>query len=209
MKKLILCLMLLGFGLSVLAQKTVSSQRQSLLIKTIEETASKIHSMECKFRQVKSLGILNEDLTSTGVMYYRQPACLRWEYIHPYDYIFIIKDSKVMIKNSFQRNVIDAKQSKLFSEIIQIMLNSVTGKCLTKDSDFRVTISEGKNVIANLKPLKKELKSMFKLIRLYINPQKYIISQVELIENTGDVTHIFLSDYKINANINDKVFTIN
>ena len=62
--------------------------------------------------------------------------------------------------------------------------------------------------IADLRPLKKELKSLFKTIKLHINPQKCMISQVELIEQTGDMTHIYLYDYKINVDIDEKMFTV-
>lgn len=35
-----------------------------------------------------------------------------------------------------------------------------------------------------------------------------MISQVELIEQTGDMTHIYLYDYKINVDIDEKMFTV-
>ena len=62
---------------------------------------------------------------------------------------------------------------------------------------------------AHLVPMTKELKSMFKTIVLHISPKQSLVTQVDLVEKTGDVTNIVLSDYKTNVPINAKVFTVN
>ena len=158
-KKIILFLIIGLYSLPAMPQKAVGAAEQLAMVKMIEKTASEIKSIQCEFRQVKRLNMLNEELVSTGMMFYRQPTHLRWEYVQPYEYTFIINDTKVMMKNSMQHTTVDARQSRLFSEITQIMVNSVTGKCLTEKSDFNVTIyNDNEERIAHLRPLKKELK---------------------------------------------------
>ena len=209
MKKIVLSFVLFLYILPVMSQKTVSPAEQSSMIEAIDKVAGEIKSIQCTFRQVKTLRILNEELVSTGIMLYSQPARLRWQYQQPYTYTFIINGSQAMMKNPDQQHVIDTRQSKLLSEITQIMVNSVTGKCLTEKSDFNITMSsDEKEWIANLQPIKKELKTMFNVIKLHINPKKFIITQVELIEKTGDKTQIYLSDYKVNVDIDEKMFRI-
>lgn len=208
-KKIILLVVIGLNSLPAIPQKAVSVAKQSSVIKMIEKTASETKSIQCKFRQVKRLNMLNEELVSTGMMFYRQPTHLRWEYVQPYEYTFIINDTEVMMKSSMQHTTIDARQSRLFSEITQIMVNSVTGKCLTEKSDFDVTIyNDNEEWVAHLQPLKKELKSVLKLVKLHIHLKKYIISQIELVEKTGDVTIIYLLDYKTNIDIDEKMFII-
>ena len=209
MKRLIWILSAFVYSLYAMPQKGVDAVEQSSMIQKFEKVAGEVRSMQCSFRQVKTLNMLNEELISTGVMFYHQPALLRWQYLKPYEYTFVISDSQVMIKNTDRLDVIDINQSKIFKEITQIMVNSVTGRCLTEKKDFDVTMYNDKDEwIADLRPLKKELKSLFKTIKLHINPQKCMISQVELIEQTGDMTHIYLYDYKINVDIDEKMFTV-
>ena len=49
---------------------------------------------------------------------------------------------------------------------------------------------------------------MFDVIKLHIDSKKCIITQVELIEKTGDQTRIYLSDYKVNVDIDEKMFRV-
>lgn len=180
------------------------------MVKTVEKAASSLKTMQCKFRQTKKLSLLNDKMVSTGVMYYSQPAKLRWQYMTPYNYTFVINGTKVMMKTGGRKNVIDARQSKMFKEITQIMVNSVTGKCLSNKKEFKTTMyKSNKEWTAHLVPMTKELKSMFKTIVLHISPKQGLVTQVDLVEKTGDITNITLSNYKTNAPINAKVFTVN
>lgn len=211
MKKITVVLILfLSVYLSAGAQKKVSASEQAKITHAIEVTASAMKSMQCTFRQEKTLSLLNDKIVSNGTMHFCQPNLLRWEYTSPYAYTFIINGTKVMMKSSGGKNVIDSRQSKMFKEITQIMVNSVTGKCLTNGDDFNVAIyTDNKEYIAHLTPLKSELKTMFKVIKLYVNAEKNIVTQVELVEKKGDTTKIYLNDVKTNVTIDEKVFSIN
>ena len=143
-------------------------------------------------------------------MDYCQPTKLRWQYNKPYTYTFVINGNKVMIKSSNQTNIIDARQSKVFKEVTRIMVNSITGKCLTDRKQFNVTMYDNNTEwIAIMVPMTKELKSMFKTIKLHIAPKKGLVNRVVLTEKSNDVTTIYLSDYKTNVKIDEKVFSVN
>lgn len=210
MKRITLCLLwMMGVVLPSVAQQPVSAAEQAAMIQAIVETTSHINTMQCSFRQVKTLSLLNEELVSTGTMLYGRPALLHWQYLKPYTYTFIINGSRALMKNPNQKHVIDTRQSKLLGEITQIMVNSVTGKCLTEKGDFNIRMCKVSGEwIAKLQPVHKELKAMFKLIKLHIDPKAHSIGQVELQETTGDVTRIYLSDYQLNAVIDEKMFAI-
>lgn len=210
MKRIALCLLLmLGLSLPLVAQQPVSAAEQASMVQAIAKTTSSIKTLRCSFRQVKTLSMLNEKLVSTGTMLYSRPARLRWQYQKPYTYTFIINDSRALMKNPEQKHVVDTRQSKLLGEITQIMVNSVTGKCLTEKGDFNICMTRSSGEwIAELQPVKKEMKAMFKLIKLHIDPKAHTVSQVELMETTGDVTRIYLTDYKLNVPIDEKMFAI-
>ena len=112
------------------------------IIDKINAAASKLSTMQCDFVQTKSVKLLNDKIVSKGKMYYSQPNKLRWEYITPYTYTFILNDNKVALKKNNKNSVIDVNQNKMFREIVNIMMNSVVGKCLTDKKSFKTTVKD-------------------------------------------------------------------
>lgn len=176
----------------------------------ISQIASKMKSMKCEFVQTKQLKMLNDKMVSKGKMYYQQGNKLRWEYESPYKYVFILNESKVVLKNNSRNDVIDVNQNKMFREIVRIMMNTVVGKCLTDEKDFKVGIETSPSeYIATLLPLRKDLRQMFNKIILHFNRQKKMIVFVELLEKNGDKTLIELKNVQTNVSIQASLFAIN
>lgn len=187
-------------------QKVSEAQKQTMIEK-INQTAAGIHTIECGFTQVKSLRFLNDKMTSQGKMYFDGSGKLRWEYVTPYSYTFILNGQKVNIKSAKSSQTIDIRQSKLFQSIAQVMMNSVTGKSLATNGDFEcVMYVKGDEWIASLLPKKKEMKKMFKDIRLHFSSKRQMVTQVEMTEQSGDATVITLKDVKMNGRIDEKMF---
>ncbi len=150
-------------------------------------------------------------MVSRGVMYYGKTGKLRWEYTSPYTYTFLINGTNVMLKSSKKKDVIDIQSSRIFKEIARIMMNSVTGQCLSSKEDFAVTMfrsNDDKEWLAELVPQKKQMKQMFSLIRLHIDPKQNVVTKVDMTEKTGDSTSIQLMNTKINTPIDGKVFNL-
>ena len=159
--------------------------------------------------QTKHLKLLNDKMVSRGKMYYQQRDKLRWEYVSPYQYTFIINGSQVLLKNNGRRDQIDVNQNKVFKSIAQIMMNSVVGKCLSDDKNFRTSIvASGSEYVATLLPQRKDIKSMFEKIILHFDRQKAMVSKVELLEKKGDRTVIELRNIKSNVSIPQSTFAV-
>lgn len=210
----LLLILLLVFPFAVMSQnglERVSKSEQQAMIAQINEAASSVKTMQCDFEQTKFMSLLDDKMVSKGVMRFKQEQNLRWEYTAPYRYIFIVAGAKVMIKSSQSTDEIDVRSSRLFQEIVGIMVNSVTGKCLSVGSDFNTTMyTAGKSGewVAKLVPRKKELRQMFSVITLYFHPEAKMITKVEMEENSGDMTQILLKNVITNVGLDDSVFTI-
>ena len=207
MKKLLYIMLVFAFFSTSLYSQGFSEARVK---QEINNAAAKLMSLQCDFVQTKYLKMLNDKMISNGKMYYLQSNKLRWEYTSPYHYTFILNDNKVLLKNDNRNDVIDVQQNKLFKEIARIMMNSVVGKSLSDERDFKSKISSsGSEWIATLTPVRKEMKQMFKEIYLYFNKTSYMVSKVTLIEKNGDKTVIELKNVKTNGTINAAIFKIN
>ena len=176
----------------------------------INQSASEMKSLQCDFIQVKHVKMLNHEMKSTGRMFYQQTNMLRWEYTSPYKYTFILNGSKVSLKKDERSDVIDVNQNKFFRDIARIMMNSVVGKSLSDEKDFKTEITiEKDEYVAILLPQRKDIKSMFERIILHFDKKNKVISSVELLEKNEDRTIITMTNIRINEQIHQTMFDIN
>lgn len=186
----------------------VSEKQSQEMIMKINSAASGMKTMKSSFTQTKKLKMMNKSLVSSGEMYYEQSSKLRWEYLSPYKYLFIINGSKVTMKNSKKTDVVDVNQNKVFQEIAKIMMNTMTGKCLTDKSSFSTTMYLSDNLwVARLLPQRKEMKQVFSEIWITFDPAKLLPTEVVMKDKNGDTTTIKLSDTVKNATIPSVIFS--
>lgn len=196
--------------LLVTATLTLSAQQSEQQIKKeIGQFAASMKTLQCDFVQTKHLKMLNDKMVSRGKMYYSQSNRLRWEYVTPYTYTFILNNDKVLLKNKKRSDVIDVRQNKVFREIARMMMNSVVGDCLNDSKSFKNSISDrGGEWIATLVPLRKEMKQLFQTIFLHFNKKQGVVTSVEMVEKNGDRTIIELKNIKKNETIANNMFDL-
>jgi outer membrane lipoprotein carrier protein len=189
--------------------RPASPEEQREIVAQIEKASRKMTSLTCDFEQVKTLSILNEEMISKGRMYYRNDHCLRWEYLSPYRYTFVLNNKTILMQAGNSRNVIDVKSSRFFQEIVRIMMNGINGMTDLKSFDVRYYKQEKEGLWnAHLFPKQKDMKQMFTSIKLSFHPEDYTVGQVEMNERSGDTTVIRLSGKRINEKIEDDTFHI-
>ena len=191
------------------SQTKLTSEQQKQVIEKMDKSASAMTSMQCDFSQSKSMKLLSKEMKSEGVMYFKKPDKLRWQYMSPYDYTFILNGDKVRIKSQKSTKNIDVQGNKIFRQITNIILKSITGGGLKNSADFTVELYKAdKEYFAKLYPKKKELKQIYRLIEIHFDPQLTMVNMVKMEEKTGDVTIVRLTNIKANATINEKMFDI-
>lgn len=175
----------------------------------IARAAQQMKTLQCDFVQTKQLRLLNDKMVAEGRMYYSQADRLRWEYVKPYEYVFILNGDRVLLKNSQRSDVVDVAQNKLFREIARLMLSSVVGTCLDDDRSFKVTLAEEKGEwVATLVPQRKDMKQLFCHIVLHFDQRQATVSRVEMVEKNGDVTIIELKNIRKNETIAPRLFAV-
>jgi len=212
MMKKLLFITIFFFCMSLNAQQLFPAtlEQKQLMLEKITESSIKMESLICEFEQVKILSILEEKMISKGKMYYRNDNCLRWEYVSPYIYTFVLNDKTIMMQaENSKKNVIDVKSSRFFQEIIKIMMNGINGSGLSDTKNFSVDYywSETQWKV-HLIPLQKEMKKMFSTIKLTFNVKDYSVDKVEMEEQNGDATTVLLSGKQFNKKIENEKFVI-
>ena len=171
--------------------------------------SQKTTTIKSDFVQEKELSMLSEKIVSKGKFWFKRENAVRMEYTQPFQYLMIINGTKIYIKDSQKENKISAKSNKLFEQINKIMMNCVNGSALSS-SDFTTRIFEGDDsYLAELSPVNKNLKTLFKNINLIIAKKDYAVTKIEMYEPSGDNTTINFVNREMNVSLSDALFAIN
>ncbi|MDD4589309.1 MAG: outer membrane lipoprotein carrier protein LolA [Parabacteroides sp.] len=188
--------------------RNASIAEEKQINEKVSANAISMKTMTCNFEQIKELSFLNDKSISKGLLFYKKPNKIRWEYKHPYSFIFIMNGEKVILQSENNKNEINLNSSKQFQQISKIILGGVSGNGLTNSSDFHIFFyTSNEDYKLQLQPLKKEIKSLFSQINLFVNKGDGSINKVEMIEKTGDKTIIRFLSMKRNMLLNDEVFS--
>lgn len=170
--------------------------------------SQKTISIKSDFIQEKNLSLLSDKIVSKGKFWFRKENAVRMEYTTPFQYLMIINGSNVYIKDSQKENKISTKSNKLFQQINKVMVDCIKGGAL-ESKDFSTKIFQsGTAYLAELTPVEKNLKSLFKNINIIIDKKDLAVTRIEMHEPSGDNTIIQFTNREMNASIPDALFVI-
>jgi outer membrane lipoprotein-sorting protein len=172
------------------------------------EVAQKTATIKSDFIQEKNLSMLSEKITSKGKFWFKKNNQVRMEYSQPFQYLMIINQDKVYIKDGTKENTISTKSNKLFQQINKITVDCVQGTALD-NPDFSTKVFENKSCyLVELTPVSKSLKDYFSTINIIIDKKDYSVSTIVMNESSGDNTTIHFINKEFNSNLPDALFSI-
>lgn len=140
-----------------------------------------ISSFTARFTQTKQSEIFAEPQQSKGVLEYRQPDYMRWEYTEPQPLVWEIDGDK-------------GNMNKQISGMLMLIKQCVKGDMEAARKSFIVEQS-GDTIL--LTPKKRELQRLFRQVEITLNPNSEIAKQVLISEANGDQTTIRFYDVKM------------
>ncbi|MBX3239036.1 MAG: outer membrane lipoprotein carrier protein LolA [Chitinophagaceae bacterium] len=171
-----------------------------------KEASQKINSIRSDFVQEKNLSLLDDRIISKGKFWFRKENAVRMEYTSPFLYLMIVNGTDVYIRDSKKENRLSSRSNKLFQQINRIMIDCVNGNAL-ESKDFTVKIfTGGDGFLAELTPVEKALKTMFRNVNIIIDKKDLSVSRVEMHEPSGDNTIIRFVNREMNVNLSDALF---
>lgn len=178
------------------------------ILQKVNEVASQTKSINTEFVQEKNLSFLFEKIISKGVLLYEHPDKLRLEYTSPFNYLLVMNDGELLIKNDDTETKIDLESSSMFNEINDLIINSVQGDILNMPEMSTFFYENSESFFVQLWPKQEELKKYIKTIELYISKEDYTVTDFKVIELSDDYTLIKFVNKKINEEIPDGRFDI-
>ena len=160
------------------------------------------------FIQEKNLSMISEKIVSKGKFCFQKENKVRMEYTQPFQYLMVINDKKVFIKDGQKENTISTASSKLFQQITRIILECVRGTALS-NPDFKTRVFENsQSFLIEMSPVSKGLREFFKTINITIDKKDYLVNRIEMNEQHGDNTLIRFINQELNQELDDALFTI-
>lgn len=211
MNKLVILFSLSLYSLCCFAQndsfvpmKAVDSFKENL-----QKTTKSTETISSDFIQSKYLSFLSEEIESTGSFSFKKENLLRWEYTEPFEYLIILNDSKLQIKDEEDVSNFDLESNQTFQKINDLIINSVQGNILD-DELYEMDFKENKeHFFVELQPKEAQMSEYMNAIHLYFNRENYSIVKIKMLEGSGDYTIIKFSNQKLNTSISDELFSIN
>ena len=128
--------------------------------------AIQTNSIKCDFIQEKNMSMISEKITSKGEFWFKKESKVRMEYTQPFQYLIIINQNRIYIKDRLNENTISTKGNKLFRQISQIIADCVQGTILN-NPEFKISIFESDQAYKiEMIPTSKGLKDFFKNINI-------------------------------------------
>ncbi len=181
----------------------------SLFKSNLAEMSRKTNTIKSDFIQEKNLSFLSEKIISKGLFYFKKENKIRWQYTEPFDYLIIINDDKIFIKDEDKESKYDMGSNKIFNEINIIITGCVQGEILNNDKDYKIEYYENDNFYyVKLTPYSEKMKEFLSNIDIYFDKKDFSVSILEMMEFSGDYTKIEFINKKLNEEIQDEKFII-
>ncbi len=191
----------------VFSQTPMSEAEKKTFVSKTSEESKAIKTLQSDFSQVKKMDFLDNDITTYGKMTLKSPNLLSWKYTKPYQYSIIFKENKIFINDQGKKSTVDAK-SKTFEKINKLIVGSASGK-MFDDPEFIVRyFKTGTTNIARFIPKSQQLLKYIKQVELVFPKNQSTVSQVNMLEASGDTTTINFKNTKVNAPVSNADFSL-
>jgi len=169
--------------------------------------ARTIFAIESDFVQEKDISVLSEKIVSKGRLIYKKENKLRWEYKSPFNYLVILNNGKIFIRDDTRENKFDMQSNKMFQEINALIVNSVQGN-ISESRNYRVKVYQGEEFyLVDMIPLSGAAREFFSSIQIYFKKSDLNVSKINMVEIAGDYTLISFTDSVYNREISDEKFS--
>jgi outer membrane lipoprotein carrier protein len=209
MKKAVLITILLsafcGNVFSQNGKKLSKSEKEDFELKIVDKS-NEIKTLQCNFVQTKTSTLVTGMSVAKGVLLYRSPSAMRWEYTEttPSTLILNGNDAVLLDKNGKRQG-----NTAVPKQLGGIIISMINGESLRKSKLFAKEVFDSESVYTVvLSPVQKRLKAFYKSIELTLNKDSLLASEIVLFEKSGDKIVIQLTDIEINKEIDAAKFAI-
>ena len=209
MKKIICITILLsiicGNLFSQSGRKLNESEKSAFEQKMIDRL-KEIETLQCDFVQEKTSALVTEKAVSNGIMLYKYPAMLRWEYKNPTPSTLILNANDAALLNK------DGKKtgnSQMVKQLGGLIISLINGDVIKDSKKFSTEIFESDNQFCIVfTPVQKRIQDYFISVEMKIDKNTLLSPEIVMNEKSGDKTVIYMNNKILNKEILQSKFTV-
>ncbi len=177
---------------------------------SIRRAAAGIKTIEASFVQTRTLKILSRPLVSRGIMAYRRPNDLRWEYRSPLQTLLVVHAGNV--RRLIQHGgawVADASAKLEAMKIVLGEINLWLDGNFSSSRTFRPELrpaEPGQPARVELHPVDPSLGKIISRITITLAERPGTVNAIDIVEEGEGVTHIKFEDAQYDKAIPDERF---
>ncbi|NUP07947.1 MAG: outer membrane lipoprotein carrier protein LolA [Polyangiaceae bacterium] len=160
-------------------------------LKSVADARASLKTLVAKFTQVRKVGLLADEVTSTGELTIVMPDQLRWELFAPDDIVYWVSSKGVAYKTKNSKKATTAPAGA-FGSILPDLIAFLGGDLAKLKSRYEITAtpeSDG-SVSMVAKPTDAKIKEHLKKLSMRTNAEKWGIASVVIEEPKGDSSSI-------------------
>lgn len=193
--------------LSGFANAQLNSAEIKKLKSNINSATADLTSLQSDFTQTKHLDFMENDVKSSGKLYFKSKSKIRWEYSSPFKYYVIFNNEKMFVNDNGKKKETELSSSKLLKDLSKIMLGTVQGSGVLDETKFKITYSKsGSDYVAKMIPTDKTYKKYIQQIDLTFDGKSYLLKKIKTTEPSLDYTLIEFNNQKKNTSVSDDKF---
>jgi outer membrane lipoprotein-sorting protein len=194
------------FSLSATAQDWKPLAASDPALASLKKTLAAMQSIQGTIRQEKSFAFLEDKLVSTGSFSYKKENRLRWQFNEPIEYIILIKDNAMRLREDGKEKQYKGVD-KILRQVKEIILGCIDGSIIANPNYKTVFFSNATSLKIDLQPKDKQLREFIQRIEVEFEKKDTRLKSVLLTDPSGDITRILFSDIRTGQPINESSFT--
>lgn len=193
------------FPFCLLAQEWGTLKADDSKLTDLKSALANMESIKGDIKQEKSFAFLTEKLTSSGIFIYQKESKLRWEFSDPIEYIILINENSMRLKEEGEEKKYKG-MNQILRQVKEIILGCIDGSIMD-NSNYKTAFSTNdESLRIQLQPKERKLKEFIQQIDVEFTQIGSTLRKVTLTDPSGDKTDILFSNISTNNQIDEAVF---
>jgi len=198
--------MILITAFPLFTAQPAKTQNTSSIVSNIKKKYASINNLKSSFTQETRVKDFEEKILSSGTVWFKKPAMMKWQYEEPWKDTIISDGKKIWCFDSRENQVTETELESVWVD----SLGSYTVISILEDLDrlFDVHIGAGgKDKQGNfLLDLKQKNQETSKNISIAVDPKTYMLRKIIIGDIFGNTTIMKLGTAKANLDLSDSFF---
>lgn len=173
-----------------------------------EENVKKLSTIKSDFVQEKHLSFMDDSIVSKGIFRYKKENKIRLEYKNPFNYLMVLNNGKIYIKEGSKTSKFDTRSNKMFKQINDMLMNTMNGNLLKSNEYLIAYFESGTEYMIELTPKDKSVQEMIQKLKIYIDKKRMSVDKVRIMEKSGDYTLMSFVNVQQNSEVKDEEFVV-